>query len=126
MIETILIGITIVALVLAIYSGTGGRAWFGTHEKPEFLLGKHVQFLNMEWLNQSSIVLDGRVESFNSPNYRIILDSPFDYEGNLEYYVDVGSRHQGWPVSGAIKRPTPVLATFKSGKGFWADLKVIK
>jgi hypothetical protein len=125
MTETVLMWITVIALVLAIYFGTGGRAWFGTHEKPERLLGKRVQFLNVDWLGQAASIPNGRIESFNSPMYRIILDSPFECEGKPERCVDVGPHSKGWPVSGAVKRPTPVLATFESGKGFWADLKVI-
>lgn len=125
MTETVLSWITVIALVLAVYFGTGGRAWFGTHEKPERLLGKRVQFLNVDWLGQAAIIPNGRIEAFNSPMYRIVLDSPFECEGKLEHCVNVGPHSKGWPVSGAVERQTPVVATFESGKGFWADLKVI-
>lgn len=125
MIGTGLLWVTGIALIVAIYDGTGGRAWFGTHEKPDRLLGRLVRFFNVDGLGESPKVPSGRIESFKRSMYRIILDMPFELDGKVEYFVDVGPHSKGWPVSGAVKRPTPVLAVFESGFRFWADVEVL-
>ncbi|MCX6894761.1 MAG: hypothetical protein NTZ16_04520 [Verrucomicrobia bacterium] len=36
----ILLALVVIALIVAIYSGTGGRAWFRTREVPAKLIGQ--------------------------------------------------------------------------------------
>lgn len=114
------------AVVIAIYNGMGGRALFGTHERPEHLLGKTVEFMNAEGLEQSICLPQGRVESFKESAYKIAFESDFTYDEKKEQYVFVVPHSKGWPVSGALKRPTAVLATLGSGQRFWADIKVVE
>jgi len=114
------------AVIIAIYLGMGGRALFGTHERPEHLLGKIVEFMNAEGLEQSICPPQGRVESFKDSAYKIAFESDFTYGEKIEHYVTVFPHSKGWPVSGALKRPTAVLATLGSGHRFWADIKVVE
>ena len=126
MIEIVLFSITIIATLTAIYSGIGGRSLFGTHEKPDRIIGKYVQFKNIDYLGpMPPAVPSGIVEKFIKPMYRIKFDSPFSYEEKTEHYVDVVPHSKGWPVSGAAKTSTAVIATFESGRNFWTDIKVI-
>ena len=89
MIEIVLFSITIIATLTAIYSGIGGRSLFGTHEKPDRIIGKYVQFKNIDYLGpMPPAVPSGIVEKFIKPMYRIKFDSPFSYEEKTEHYVD--------------------------------------
>lgn len=114
------------AVVIAIYNGVGGRALFGTHERPEHLLGKIVELMNAEGLEQFGCPPQGRVESFKDSAYKITFESDFTYGEKKEQYVIVVPHSKGWPVSGALKRATAVLATLASGHRFWADMKVVE
>jgi hypothetical protein len=126
LLTTTLVFITLIALAVAIYTGTDGRAWFGTHEQPDKLIGCLVRFQSIDWLGASPPSLPvGKVECFNNPTYRIIFDPAFTFEGTTEHFVDVVAHSKGWPVSGAIKKPTAVLVIFESGKKFWADIEVV-
>lgn len=65
MIEIVLFSITIIATLTAIYSGIGGRSLFGTHEKPDRIIGKYVQFKNIDYLGpMPPAVPSGIVEKF--------------------------------------------------------------
>ena len=125
MIGTVLVSITVIALAVAIYSGTGGRAWFGTHEKPDRLLGRRIRFISVDGLGQSPNFPSGKIEYFADPVYRVILDAPFEHDGKCEHFVDVRPHSKGWPVSGAVKRRTAITGTLESGQGFWADVAVV-
>ena len=123
--EYVLLAVVVVALCIVVYSGTGGRAWFGTRETPEALIGQTVQLLDSGWLGSSPPELPlARVTSYDPPDYRLDFTSPFAFEGRHEHFVRVRCRHRGYPVSGAARRSTWVSANLESGRGFIAKIAV--
>lgn len=121
----LLLPIVVVALAVAIYIGTGGRAWFGATEHPERLLARTVQLKDCEWLGAVSLP-SATVSSYEAPVYRLDFTVPVEVEGRLESFVRVHARHAGYPLSGAERRATWAVATLESGRGFIARLEVCK
>jgi len=121
----ILLAVVVIALIVAIYSGTGGRAWFGTREVPAEFIGQTVQLRDCEW--SSSILPElppARVTSFDAPDYRLDFTTPFAFEGREEHFVRIRCRHAGYPVSSAAKLSVWVGATLESGRGFIARVVI--
>ena len=119
----LLLPIVVIVLAVAIYSGTGGRAWFGTKERPERLLGRTVQLKECEWLGSSSLPA-ATVSSYEAPEYHLDFVVPAEVEGHSERFVRVWARHAGYPLSGAARRATWAGATLESGRGFIARLEL--
>jgi len=121
----VLLAVAVIALVVAIYLGTGGRAWFGTHEAHGDLIGRTVRFVDCDSLGSSPLELPpATVTAYTSPDYRLDFETPFDFEGGQERFVHIRSRHQGFPVSNAGRMPVWVGATLESGHQFIAKLVV--
>ncbi len=117
----ILFALIVVALIVAIYSGTGGRAWFGTREVPAEFVGQTVQLRDCELSGSTfSELPPARVTSFDAPDYRLDFTTPFLFDGREEHFVRIRFRHAGYPVSSAAKLSVRVGATLESGRSFIA------
>jgi hypothetical protein len=121
-----LVVVVLAALVVAIYVGTGGRAWLGTRESPEEIIGRTVRLSECDGLGQSPPDLPAasvtrRVDS----GYRLDFASPFVFDGREERFAHIYPRHTGYPISSAASRATFVTATLESGRGFIAKLSVL-
>ena len=120
-----LIGVVLVALAIAIYSGTGGRAWFGTRESPDQIVGRSVQLSEIDGFGRSQITPPSAVVTdCNVPHYRLEFARAFVVDGREESFAWVRPRHVGYPVSGAAHRPTFVYGSLESGYRFTARLTV--
>jgi hypothetical protein len=121
----ILLAVVVIALIVAIYSGTGGRAWFGTREVPQTIVGQTVQLRDCEHLGSLSREMPpAKVTSYDSADYRLDFTTPFIFEGREEHFVRIRCRHAGYPVSSAAKLSVWVGATLESGRGFIARVVI--
>lgn len=119
----LLFAVVVIALAIAIYSGTGGRAWFGTREHPERILTRTVRLKDCDGLGSISLP-SATVSSYEAPEYRLDFVAPIEIEGRLECFVRVWARHEGYPLSGAARRATWAGATLESGRQFIARLEI--
>lgn len=122
-VQYLLLSIVVIVLVVAICSGTDWRAWFGTKERPERLLGRTVQLKNCEWLGSTALPV-ATVSSYQEPEYRLDFVVPVEVEGLSERFARIRARHSGYPLSGATRRATWASGTLESGKGFVARVAV--
>jgi hypothetical protein len=116
-----LVAVVLVALAVAIYSGTGGRAWLGTRERPERIIGLTARLTNCDGLPQNSTPV-GVITRHDGPNYYIEFSVQFIVDGREETFAWVRARHVGYPVSGAPRRPTFIYGSLESGRRFIARL----
>jgi hypothetical protein len=120
-----LVAVVIIALTVAIYSGTGGRAWFGSRELPDEIIGCAVQLVETEWLGDAAVTPPLAVVADHSgSNYRLEFTRPFVVDGREESFAWVRPRHAGYPVSAAARRPTFVYGSLESGRRFAAKVTV--
>jgi hypothetical protein len=121
-----LVAVVLVALALAIYSDTGRRAWFGTRETPEEIIGRSVQLTDFDGLGASptpsptAIIAD-----HEASNYRAEFSRLFMVDGREEGFAWLRARHTGYPVSGAQRRATFVNGSLESGRRFIARIRVL-
>jgi hypothetical protein len=121
-----LVAVVLVALCVAIYSGTGGRAWFGTRELPEEIVGRSVQFTEIDGLSDSrSFPITAIIAEHDASNYRAEFSRPFVVEGRDESFAWIRARHAGYPVSGAARRSTFVYGSLESGRRFTARIQIL-
>jgi hypothetical protein len=115
--------IAIIGIAL-IYSATGGRAWFGTHEKPDKILGAHLMVVEPDGLGPTPPNLPEAIAiHYESGTYKLEFIEPFYFEGRIEKFVFIKARHLGYPISRAKKRGLlGVNGTLESGVGFIANL----
>ena len=116
-----LVAVVLVALAVAIYSGTGGRAWFGTRERPERIIGLTARLTHCDGLPQTSTPV-GVITRHDGPNYHIKFSAQFIVDGREESSAWIRARHVGYPVSGASRRPTFIYGSLESGRRFIARL----
>src|SRR5260370_440962 len=91
-----LLTVAVIALIVAIYYGLGGRALFGTREIPQTIIGQTVELRECEWLASSNSNLpSATVTNYNAPDYRLDFTKPFVFDGREEHFVLVRCRHRG-------------------------------
>lgn len=114
------------AILFAIYIGTGGRAWFGTHENPERMIGVQVGFAAIDGLGPTlSSLPKAIIKEYKQDSYRAVFSVPFEIDNFIEHYVDISPRHVGYPISRISKhRSMAVVGKLESGQGFIASLFV--
>jgi hypothetical protein len=127
--------IVLVALIVAVYFGLGGRALVGTHEHPQRIIGRRVHLAELE---SGPLGLDpnqprlppANVESFGPDGrYFLRFQLPVTWLGKLETHATISSRHVGYPVSlaaGVDRRCIAVAGNFGSGEAFIGLLRIIK
>ena len=110
--------------VAIIYKATGGRAWFGTHERPEKILGRHLKILEPDGLGPTPPNLpEAIVTHYDKSIYTLEFVEPFRFEGRVEKFVFISARHAGYPISRVKKYGLLAInGTLESGKGFIANL----
>lgn len=123
--------IVVVAVAGVIYIGLGGRALFGTRERPERMLGRRVQLGELEsgpkGLDPEQPRLSPAVVEQYEPNgeYRLRFEVPVVWLGRTETHATVAARAIGHPVSRAAsiwRRRVWVAGEFGSGEAFLGEL----
>jgi hypothetical protein len=121
-----LLAVVLVALGIAIYSGTGGRAWLGTHESPDEIVGRSVQLTEIDGLADSkALSITAIIADHNASNYRAEFSRPFVVDGRDQSFAWIRARHTGYPVSGAARRSTFVYGSLESGRRFTARVQIL-
>ena len=127
---------TVVALALlaALYVALGGRAIFGTHERPARVIGRRVQLSQLEsgprGLDPQQPHLPGATIAAYDPadGYRLQFQIPFTWLGKTETEGRVSARHVGYPVSilaSRWHRSVFVYGRFGSGEDFIGVLRLL-
>lgn len=110
-----------VAVLLAIYIGTGGRAWFGTHEHPDRVIGVRVRFAEEDYKFPVTMP-DAVLEEFKDGIYRAVFVEPIVSNFGRIHYADITARHAGHPISRIGKRGVMINGKLESGEGFISRL----
>jgi hypothetical protein len=110
--------------VAIIYMATGGRAWFGTHERPEKILGTHLKIIEPDGLGPTPPNLpEAIVIHYDNGIYTLEFVEPFRFEGRVEKLVLISARHVGYLISRVKKYGLlGINGTLESGIGFIANL----
>jgi hypothetical protein len=112
------------AVLVAIYSAGGGRAWFGTHEHPEQILGARLRFGDIEWHPTLSRLPDAIVREWDGSQYRAEFVEPLPTAGR-ERHAMIRARHAGYPVSRARSwRGVVVNGSLGSSGGFIGGVRL--
>ena len=121
------------AMVAIAYLGLGGRALFGARERPERILGRRVQLMDLEsgpkGLDPEQPALPPAVvESYEAggAEYLLRFDAPVVWLGKAETHAIVAARAVGRPVSlaaGIWRRRVWVAGAFGSGEAFLGELR---
>ncbi len=118
------------AVIFAIFIGTGGKAWLGTHEKFKKIIGKTIQFCEIECapnglLPKSKALPIAKVIKYVDSIYHLKFLEPFELNGKMESYANIKVRHVGHPISSINKsNSTTVIGSFESGAEFIAEIKL--
>lgn len=129
--QIILYFIIFIVFSLMFYIGSGGRAWFGTQEKPKKIIGKTVQLREIECapnglLPKSKKIPPMVVPEFINLKYRLEFLEPFELNGKIESFAYIQSRYKGYPISNIKKRGTLVVTgNFESGETFIAQINLV-
>jgi len=124
-ISLVFLYILIVLIAAAIvFLLTGGRAWFGTHEHPERILGALVKFEEVDLIWELPPKLpDAVIRAFENGCYRADFVAHLEIENIKETYVDLRPRHEGYPISRVTRRGKSVVSgKLESGRIFLATL----
>jgi hypothetical protein len=110
--------------VAIIYYATGGRAWFGTHEKPQKILGIRLKITEPDGLGPTPPDLPEAIATYyENGRYKLEFVEPFHFEGRTEKFVFINARHIGYPISRVRRHGwLGVNGTLESGAGFIANL----
>ena len=132
------IGVLVLAglmLLYALFLGLGGRALFGTHERPERIVGRYAR---LHYLESGPKGLDpnqpklppARIDSYSPEHgYRLVFEAPIKWLERTEDHAYVLARHSGYPVSLAAspwRRGVFVHGTFGSGEDFIGAFSLLK
>jgi hypothetical protein len=129
----IIYAIILVALVTIAYSALGGRAIFGTRERPELIIGRRCQLFRLEsgpkGLDPEQPLLPPAViEEFPDGKYNLRFEEPVEWLGVVETRALVSARHTGYPVSLTSswwRRGVWVNGRFGSGEQFIGAFKLL-
>ena len=122
-------------LLYALFLGLGGRALFGTHERPEKILGRRAQLFSLEsgpkGLDPDQPKLPpAKIESYSPERgYRLVFEAPAKWLERIEDHAYVLARHIGYPVSLAAspwRRGIFVHGSFGSGEGFIGAFSLLR
>lgn len=122
-------------LLYALFLGLGGRALFGTSERPERILGRRAHLFQLEsgpkGLDPGQPRLPpAKIESYSPENgYRLVFDAPFKWLEKSEDHAYVSTRSVGYPISLAASpwhRAVTVRGSFGSGEEFIGGFSLLK
>ena len=112
------------AVLVAIYSAGGGRAWFGTHEHPEQILGARLRFGAVEETTLTSLP-DAIVREWDDGQYRVEFVEPLPTAGR-ERHAMLIPRLAGYPLSRVRTwRSVIVNGRFGTSDGFIASVRQV-
>jgi hypothetical protein len=128
--------VVFLALAAAAYLGLGGRAIFGTRERPERILGRRAQLFELEsgpkGLDPQQAKLPAAIVEGFTPGGEYVLrfEAPTEWLGKTETHAYVSARHVGYAVSLAASpwpwRPGVVVnGHFGSGEGFICGFRLL-
>lgn len=127
--QIILYAVILLAVFYAIFIVTGGKAWFGIHEKPERIIGKTIEFYEIECapnglLPKSKKMPIGQVVEYVNSEYHLKFLEPFEINGKVEFYANIKARHVGHPISNINKLGSiTAIGDFESGAQFIAEIR---
>ena len=114
----------VLALIGIVYLATGGRAWFGTRERPERIIGARLRFSDVERYPYPSSLPDAGMREWNGREYRAEFVEPLAAGG---HHVLLSARHVGYPVSGiSTSRACSVAGSIGPGDGFIAGVRRVR
>jgi hypothetical protein len=122
------------ALATAAYSALGGRAIFGTRERPERILGRRCQLRVLEsgphgLPPRQSMLPAAAVETITREGlYLLRFETSWEWRGIAETHALVSGRHRGYPVSstaGLWTRGVVVNGRFGGGEQFTAVFRLL-
>jgi hypothetical protein len=110
--------------IAIIYSATGGCAWFGTHERPNKILGTRLKITDTDGLGRTPPNLPEAIAiHYENGTYKLEFVETFNFGGRVEKFVYVKARHVGYPISRVKKRGLLAInGTLESGVSFIANL----
>jgi hypothetical protein len=112
------------ALIGTVYLATGGRARFGTRERPERIVGARLRFSDVEGHTYPSGLPDAVVREWNGREYRAEFVEPI---GAGEREVVLSARHVGYPVSRvSASRTCYVNGSIGPGDGFIGGVRRVR
>ena len=123
-----------IAVGAAVYVGFGGRALFGTSERPAHVLGRRAQLADLEsgprglHPGQPHLPPAIVVRFVPEATYVLRFETPVSWLDRTETHATVSARHVGYPVSLAAKpwrRRVTVAGQFGSGEAFIGELRII-
>jgi hypothetical protein len=116
-------GIIVLSILGAIYLGTGGRAWFGTHEHPDRVLGAQIRFGAIEGLERPDLP-NATIRDFKDGAYRAEFVTPVEFGFAKDRFVNLWPRHQGHPISRVSKHGFLFInGELESGRRFIAAIQ---
>jgi len=104
------------------FVGTGGRAWFGTRERPERITGARLRFSDIEWQSGLASLPDAIVREWDGSAYRAELVEAVGEGAGRE--ILLSARHEGHPLSRvSTRRGCVVNGRFAPDSGFIAVVR---
>lgn len=117
-----------IAIIVSIYIGSAGRAWFGTNEKPDKILDRNVILKSIEAAPDGlipNLTIEAIVKTHDGSKYYLEFLSSIKVSGNIEKSAWISARHTGFPVSSSgKKRALSVNGKFTSGEQFLAQINL--
>ena len=111
------------AVLGAVYVGTAGRAWFGTHERPEQILGARLRFVHLDWHPTLTRLPDAIVREWDGHQYRVEFVEPLP-TAQGDRHAMLSARQAGYPVCRARTwRSVAVNGSVGSSDGFIAFVR---
>ena len=126
--------VVVLAIIAIVYLGLGGRAIFGTRERPDRILGRRCQLSSLEsgpkGFDPRQRQLPPAVIERQMPagEYVLRFETPAEWLGLVETRAYVSARHVGYPVSSVSswrRRSVVVNGHFESGEQFIGDLRLL-
>ena len=115
----LLYSVLAVALLTLAFLVTGGRAWFGTREEPERIIGARLRLTCVDGLPLTSPLPTVVVREFENGSYRADFTAVVEVEGRPERYVRLCARHEGYPISRVRRwREVAANAVLEPGRRF--------
>jgi hypothetical protein len=123
------------SLAYAAFLAFGGRALFGTRERPEKILGRRARLFQLEsgpeGLDREQPALPVAIVESYSPGrgYRLVFETAFKWLHKTEDHAYVSNRSVGYPVSLAAspwRRGVLVHGSFGSGEAFIGGFRLVR
>jgi hypothetical protein len=135
-IQVVVMAAAALCLSYALFVGLGGRAHFGSRERPERIVGRRVQLSELERgpkdLDPDQPALPPATVTAYSPvnGYHLLFETPVECLDRVEYHAHVTARHAGCPVSHTAspwwRGGVSVNGCFGSGETFVGTFNLLR